>query len=45
MIAKITSGKSLFGTLVYNKIKVDQESGKVLFAHKVYDKSGQEMRY
>jgi hypothetical protein len=37
MLAKITSGKSVFGILKYNKIKVDDENATVLFRQKMFD--------
>jgi len=37
MLAKISSGKSVFGVLAYNKIKVDDEHAKVLFGQKMFD--------
>jgi hypothetical protein len=37
MLAKISSGKSVFGVLKYNKIKVDDDHAKVLFRHKMFD--------
>ena len=33
MVAKITSGKSLYGVLAYNKIKVDDGKGRVIFCN------------
>ncbi len=33
MVAKITSGKSLFGALAYNQEKVDKDKAKVLGAN------------
>ena len=35
MIAKITTGKNLYGVLSYNQEKVDREMGKVLASHLV----------
>jgi hypothetical protein len=37
MLAKISSGKSVFGVLQYNKIKVDDDHAKVLFSQKMFD--------
>jgi hypothetical protein len=37
MLAKITSGKSVFGVLQYNKIKADDDHAKVLFSQKMFD--------
>jgi hypothetical protein len=37
MLAKISSGKSVFGVLQYNKIKVDDDHAAVLFRHKMFD--------
>lgn len=37
MLAKITSGKSVFGILQYNKIKADDDHAKVLFSQKMFD--------
>jgi hypothetical protein len=37
MLAKISSGKSVFGVLNYNKIKVDEEHAMVLYRHKMFD--------
>jgi hypothetical protein len=37
MLAKITSGKSVFGVLAYNKIKVDDNHATVLFRQKMFD--------
>ena len=37
MLAKISSGKSVFGVLAYNKIKVDDDHAKVLFSQKMFD--------
>jgi hypothetical protein len=37
MLAKISSGKSVFGVLQYNKIKVDDDHAKVLYRHKMFD--------
>ena len=35
MVAKISSGSSLYGALSYNQIKVDEEKAKVLCANKI----------
>ncbi|MDR0542129.1 MAG: IS110 family transposase, partial [Dysgonamonadaceae bacterium] len=35
--AKISSGKSVFGILAYNKIKVDDNHATVLYCHKMFD--------
>jgi hypothetical protein len=37
MLAKINSGKSVFGVLAYNKIKVDDEQATVLYRQKMFD--------
>ncbi|GHV48623.1 hypothetical protein FACS1894181_04880 [Bacteroidia bacterium] len=37
MLAKITSGKSVFGVLAYNKIKADDDHATVLYRHKMFD--------
>jgi hypothetical protein len=37
MLAKITSGKSVFGVLAYNKIKVDDDHATVLYRQKMFD--------
>ena len=37
MLAKISSGKSVFGVLAYNKVKVDDNHATVLFSHKMFD--------
>ena len=37
MIAKISRGKNLTGVLTYNQLKVEQENGKVLLAHKIVE--------
>ena len=37
MLAKISSGKSVFGILAYNKIKVDDNHATVLFSQKMFD--------
>jgi hypothetical protein len=37
MLAKISSGKSVFGILQYNKIKVDDDHATVLFSQKMFD--------
>jgi hypothetical protein len=37
MLAKISSGKSVFGVLAYNKIKVDDEHATVLYRQKIFD--------
>jgi len=37
MLAKISSGKSVFGVLAYNKIKVDDDHAAVLFRQKMFD--------
>ncbi|MDR1055603.1 MAG: relaxase/mobilization nuclease domain-containing protein [Prevotellaceae bacterium] len=37
MLAKISSGKSVFGILQYNKIKVDDEHAAVLYRQKMFD--------
>lgn len=35
MVAKITSGSSLYGVLAYNKIKVDEGKGRVIECNKM----------
>jgi hypothetical protein len=37
MLAKISSGKSVFGVLKYNKIKVDDKHATVLYRNKMFD--------
>jgi hypothetical protein len=37
MLAKISSGKSVFGVLQYNRIKVDDEHATVLYRQKMFD--------
>jgi len=37
MLAKISSGKSVFGVLKYNKIKVDDDHATVLYRQKMFD--------
>lgn len=37
MLAKISSGKSVFGVLAYNKIKVENEDATVLYRQKMFD--------
>lgn len=37
MVAKIGHGTSLFGAISYNKLKVDDENGKVLFAQHIIE--------
>ena len=37
MVAKIGHGASLFGAISYNKLKVDDENGKVLFAQNIIE--------
>jgi len=37
MLAKISSGKSVFGVLAYNKIKVDDNHATVLLSQKMFD--------
>jgi hypothetical protein len=37
MLAKISSEKSVFGVLAYNKIKVDDDHATVLFRQKMFD--------
>jgi hypothetical protein len=37
MLAKISSGKSVFGILQYNKIKVDDDHATVLYRNKMFD--------
>lgn len=40
MIAKISSGKSVFGILAYNKIKVDKDEAEVLYSQKMFVSAG-----
>ncbi|MDH6310956.1 hypothetical protein M2451_003820 [Dysgonomonas sp. PFB1-18] len=35
MVAKITHGSSLYGTLFYNQKKVDESKGELLFSNKI----------
>ena len=37
MLAKISSGKSVFWVLAYNEIKVDDEHATVLYRQKMFD--------
>ncbi|MDR2057382.1 MAG: relaxase/mobilization nuclease domain-containing protein [Dysgonamonadaceae bacterium] len=37
MVAKISSGNTLYGVLAYNQIKVDEDHAKVIFAHKMLE--------
>ena len=37
MLAKISSGKSIYGVLAYNKIKVDDHHASVLYSQKMFD--------
>ncbi|NDV79427.1 conjugal transfer protein MobB [Dysgonomonas sp. 511] len=37
MLAKISSGKSVYGVLAYNKIKVDDNQADVLYSQKMFD--------
>jgi hypothetical protein len=37
MLAKISSGKSVFGVLAYNKIKVEDNRADVLYSQKMFD--------
>ena len=39
MVAKIGHGAALFGAISYNKLKVDDENGKVLFAQNIIEQS------
>ena len=39
MVAKIGHGTSLFGAISYNKLKVDDENGKVLFAQNIIEQA------
>lgn len=39
MVAKIGHGTSLFGAVSYNKLKVDDENGKVLFAQHIIEQA------
>lgn len=39
MVAKISSNTSLFGTLLYNKNKVDKEEAKLLSSKNVYERT------
>ncbi len=36
MLAKINSGKSVYGVLAYNKIKVDNEQANILYSQKMF---------
>jgi hypothetical protein len=36
MLAKISSGKSVYGVLAYNKIKVDDKQAEVLYSQKMF---------
>ncbi len=36
MVAKISTGKSVFGVLVYNKIKVDKNQADILYSQKMF---------
>ena len=35
MVAKISTGSSMFGALAYNQNKVDNEDAKVLFSNRM----------
>jgi hypothetical protein len=37
MVAKISSGNTLYGVLAYNQIKVDEDHAKVIFTHKMLE--------
>ncbi|KAA6319338.1 hypothetical protein EZS27_030754 [termite gut metagenome] len=37
MLAKISSGKSVFGVLAYNQIKVEENQAEVLYRRKMFD--------
>ena len=37
MIAKISSGNNIYGTLSYNQNKVDDEHAKVIFSNKMIE--------
>jgi hypothetical protein len=37
MLAKISSGKSVFGVLAYNKLKADDDHATVLYRNKMFD--------
>lgn len=37
MVAKISVGNSLYGSLVYNGEKINKEKGKVLATNKIYN--------
>ena len=39
MVAKIGHGTSLFGAISYNKLKVDDENGRVLFARHIIEQA------
>lgn len=39
MVAKIGHGRSLFGAISYNKLKVDDENGRVLFARHIIEQA------
>ncbi|OAV66183.1 Relaxase/mobilization nuclease domain protein [Bacteroidales bacterium Barb6XT] len=38
MVAKISSNSSLFGTINYNKLKVEDDKAKVLFSRNIFEK-------
>jgi hypothetical protein len=37
MVAKISSGNTLYGVLAYNQIKVDEDHAKVIFTHRMLE--------
>ncbi|MDR2039688.1 MAG: relaxase/mobilization nuclease domain-containing protein [Bacteroidales bacterium] len=37
MLAKISSGKSVFGVLAYNKIKVEDNQAEILYSQRMFD--------
>jgi hypothetical protein len=37
MVAKISSGNTLYGVLAYNQIKVDEDHAKVIFTHRMFE--------
>lgn len=43
MVAKITKGSTLVGVLMYNKLKIDEGEGRVIFAHNMLRQSADEL--
>ncbi|WP_262509961.1 hypothetical protein [Dysgonomonas alginatilytica] len=37
MLAKISTGKSVFGVLNYNKIKIEDKQADVIYRQKMFD--------